>query len=127
MSKTPKEKKPASGERTWETEAGFSPTASEAPEVVEYQRPQRRNINQLVGQVITITSYRLSESARFRAPIAYIKIVDSSGKEEEVYTFSRVIIRQLQEEIDQLLKSGKAVKAKVVKQKNYIALAPPGG
>jgi len=108
-------------------EAGFSPAAGEAAKgVVEYQRPQRRNLNELVGQTVIITGYRLSESAKFKAQVAYVKVL-IDNKEEEFYTFSRVVIRQLTEEIEPILSQGKAVRVKVIKdeRKRYIALAPP--
>ena len=135
MSKTPKEKKPASGDKP-AAEAAFSPTAAEAAkideaakiEIVEYKRQQKERINlaELDGSTIVIIDYQLTTSPKFNAQMAVIRFFKApEGKEEEAYTFSRVIIRQLTDEIDPLLRQGKAVKARVMKTKRYLMLAPP--
>jgi len=133
MSKTPKEKKPASGDKP-AAEAAFSPPAAEAAaeaakiEIVEYKRQQKERINlaELDGSTIVIIDYQLTTSPKFNAQMAVIRFFKApEGKEEEAYTFSRVIIRQLTDEIDPLLRQGKAVKARVMKTKRYLMLAPP--
>jgi hypothetical protein len=111
-------------------EAGFPPAAAEAApkprEIVTYQRTPRVNLAELEGRKIVIIDYQLSSSARFNAQMAIIRyFTNPEGREQEAYTFSRVVIRQLTEEIDPLLKSGKAVEVKVVKTKRYLMLAPP--
>lgn len=135
MSKTPKEKKPASGDKP-AAEAAFSPPAAEAAkideaakiEIVEYKRQQKERINlaELDGSTIVIIDYQLTTSPKFNAQMAVIRFfTPPEGREQEAYTFSRVIIRQLTDEIDPLLRQGKAVKARVMKTKRYLMLAPP--
>jgi len=123
-------KKSNGGVESRAAEAGFSPAAAEAAskprEIVTYQRPQRINLVELEGRKIVILDYQLTSSARFNAQMAIIRyFTNPEGKEQEAYTFSRVIIRQLVEEIDPLLRNGKAVEVKVVKTKRYLMLAPP--
>lgn len=111
-------------------EAAFSSTAAEAApkprEIVQYRRPPRLNLADLDGETIVIIDYQLTTSPKFNAQMAVIRFFKApEGKEEEAYTFSRVIIRQLTDEIDPLLKQGKAVEVKVVKTRKYLMLAPP--
>jgi len=119
------------GENSKAAEAAFSPTAAEAArpiEIVEYRRQLRERINlaDLDGLTIVITGYELVKSQRIGAQMAVIRFfTPPEGKEQEAYTFSRVVIRQLTEEIDPLLKQGKAIKVRVTKNKKYISLAPP--
>ena len=114
-------------------EAAFSPTASEAPhpsprEIVEYRRQQKERVNlaDLDGVTIVITGYELMKSQRIGAQLAIIRFfIPPEGAEREAYTFSRVVIRQLEEEIAPIINQGKVVKAKVVRTKRYLILAPP--
>ena len=95
-------------------------------EIVEYQRPSRRNLVECDGMDITILEYRVVHSTRYGSPMAVIKAV-INGRDEELYTFSRVVIRQLEEEIAPILRQGKVVKVKVSRdpRKRYLVLMPP--
>lgn len=111
-------------------EAAFSPPAAEAAnkiEIVEYRGQQKRiNLADLDGSTIVITSYELIKSQKLNAQMAVIRFfTPPEGREQEAYTFSRVVIRQLVEEIDPLLRQGKAVKVRIAKNNKYISLAPP--
>jgi len=73
-----------------------------------------------------ITGYELMKSQRIGAQLAIIRFfIPPEGAEREAYTFSRVVIRQLEEEIAPIINQGKVVKAKVVRTKRYLMLAPP--
>lgn len=118
------------GDKPGAAEAAFSPPAAEAAskEIVEYRRQQKERINlaELDGSIIVITGYELLRSARLGAQFAVIRFfTPPEGREQEAYTFSRVVIRQLVEEIDPLLRSGKVVKVRITKKNKYISLAPP--
>ncbi|HWP30889.1 MAG TPA: hypothetical protein VNK96_04060 [Fimbriimonadales bacterium] len=122
------------GDKPGAAEAAFSPPAAEAAqqtqprEIVEYKRQWKERINlaELDGSTIVITGYELLRSARLGAQMAVIRFfTPPEGREQEAYTFSKVVIRQLTEEIDPLLRSGKAVKVRIAKNNKYISLAPP--
>ena len=56
--------------------------------------------------------------------IAHILCETLDGKEFATRTSSSVLIKQLKQ-FEQLLKSGKKLKAKIAKRKRYYTLAPP--
>jgi len=56
--------------------------------------------------------------------IAHILCETLDGKEFATRTSSSVLIKQLRQ-FEQLLKSGKKLKAKIAKRKRYYTLAPP--
>jgi len=63
-------------------------------------------------------------SRKYNSEIAFITI-DNNGAYEEAFSLSRVIARQVKEEIMPLLRAGKKVRALVAKEMNFIALKPP--
>lgn len=122
------------GDKPGAAEAAFSPPAADAAqqtqprEIVEYKRQLKERINlaELDGSTIVITGYELVSSTRVGAQLAIIRFfTPPEGREHEAYTFSRVVIRQLVEELDPILKQGKAVKVRIAKNNKYISLAPP--
>jgi hypothetical protein len=93
-------------------------------EVVDYQPPQRKNLREYLGKVIVIADARVAYSRKYNSEIAFITI-DNNGSYEEAFSLSRVIARQIKEEIMPLLRAGKKVRALVDKEMNFITLKPP--
>jgi hypothetical protein len=82
-----------------------------------HKLPERTRLRDLVGKVILIESFEVRKS-RF-GDYAVIKLADGT----ETYTFSTVVIRQLQE-IAKYMDGKHLVKTCVEKRPRYIALAP---
>ena len=93
-------------------------------EIVDYQPPQRKNLREYVGKVIVIADARVAYSRKYNSEISFITI-DNNGNYEEAFSLSRVIARQLKEEIIPILRAGKKVRALVDKEMNFITLKPP--
>ncbi|MEM2352461.1 MAG: hypothetical protein QXT26_08655 [Thermoproteota archaeon] len=95
-------------------------------EVVDFKpESERVNLAELAGKVIVITDFKILRSEKYKADLAIIKYFEPpESKEKEAYTFSRVIIKQLQQ-IFPLIQQGKAVRVKVVDAGRYLMLAPP--
>jgi len=93
-------------------------------EVVDYQPPQRKNLREYLGKVIVIADARVAYSRKYNSEISFITI-DNNGNYEEAFSLSRVIARQLKEEIIPILRAGKKVRALVDKEMNFITLKPP--
>jgi len=98
--------------------------AEQREEIVDYQPPQRKNLREYLGKVIIIADARVAYSRNYNSEIAFITI-DNNGSYEEAFTFSRVVARQIKEEIMPLLRAGKKVRALVAREMNFIALKPP--
>jgi len=93
-------------------------------EIVDYQPPQRKNLREYLGKVIVIADARVAYSRKYNSEISFITI-DNGGNYEEAFSLSRVIARQLKEEIIPILRAGKKVRALVDKEMNFITLKPP--
>lgn len=93
-------------------------------EIVDYQPPQRKNLREYLGKVIIIADARVAYSRKYNSEISFITI-DNNGNYEEAFSLSRVIARQLKEEIIPILRAGKKVRALVDKEMNFITLKPP--
>jgi Arc/MetJ-type ribon-helix-helix transcriptional regulator len=93
-------------------------------EIVDYTPPQRKNLREYLGKVIVIADARVAYSRKYNSEISFITI-DNNGNYEEAFSLSRVIARQLKEEIMPILRSGKKVRALVDKEMNFITLKPP--
>jgi hypothetical protein len=93
-------------------------------EIVDYAPPQRKNLREYLGKVIVIADARVVYSRKYNSEIAFITI-DNNGSYEEAFTLSRVVTRQIKEEIMPLLRQGKKVRALVDREMNFIALKPP--
>jgi hypothetical protein len=93
-------------------------------EIVDYQPPQRKNLREYLGKVIVIADARVAYSRKYNSEIAFITI-DNNGEYEEAFSLSRVIARQIKEEIMPILRAGKKVRALVAKEMNFITLKPP--
>jgi Arc/MetJ-type ribon-helix-helix transcriptional regulator len=96
----------------------------EKEEIVDYQPPQRKNLREYLGKVIIIADARVAYSRKYNSEISFITI-DNNGNYEEAFSLSRVIARQLKEEIIPILRAGKKVRALVDKEMNFITLKPP--
>ena len=107
----------------WEQDA-VDYGAEQREEIVDYQPPQRKNLREYLGKVIVIADARVAYSRKYNSEIAFITI-DNNGSYEEAFTLSRVVTRQIKEEIMPLLRAGKKVRALVAKEMNFIALKPP--
>jgi hypothetical protein len=93
-------------------------------EIVDYAPPQRKNLREYLGTVIVIADARVAYSRKYNSEISFITI-DNNGNYEEAFSLSRVIARQLKEEIMPILRTGKKVRALVDKEMNFITLKPP--
>jgi len=93
-------------------------------EIIDYQPPQRKNLREYVGKVIVIADARVAYSRKYNGEISFITI-DSGGNYEEAFSLSRVVARQLKEEIIPILRAGKKVRALVDREMNFITLKPP--
>jgi hypothetical protein len=99
-------------------------TEKPSEEVVDYQPPQRKNLREYLGKVIVIADARVAYSRKYNGEISFITI-DNNGNYEEAFSLSRVIARQLKEEIIPILRAGKKVRALVDKELNFLTLKPP--
>jgi hypothetical protein len=92
---------------------------------VSYQRPydtEYKRIDEILNiplLIKDITAERYNDRE-----VIHILAETLDGKEFATRTSSSVLIRQLKQ-FEQLLKSGKKLKAKIVKRKRYYTLAPP--
>jgi hypothetical protein len=107
----------------WEQDA-VDYGAEQREEIVDYAPPQRKNLREYLGKVIVIADARVAYSRKYNSEIAFITI-DNNGEYEEAFSLSRVIARQIKEEIMPLLRAGKKVRALVAKELNFITLKPP--
>jgi hypothetical protein len=94
----------------------YQPTYNR-PYDVEYRRVDEILNLPLIIKDITVEHYNDRE-------VINILVETLDGKEFATRTSSSVLIKQLKQ-FESLLKSGKKLKAKIVKRKRYYTLAPP--
>jgi hypothetical protein len=91
-------------------------------DVVDYSATANyKNISELLNNTFIITGIK-QEERTFADRKAVLSVITVNN--EEYYTFSSVLARQLQE-IQPLIAQGKKVRVKLVKKKRYLTLASP--
>jgi len=94
----------------------------EENDVVDYSTTQNyKNISELLNNTFIISNIK-QEERTFADRKAILSVITVGN--EEYYTFSSVLARQLQE-IQPLIAQGKKVRVKLVKKKRYLTLASP--
>lgn len=78
------------------------------------------NLRDMVNANIIITKYAINNDNQGRE---YALILDEKGN--KFYTYSKVVIKQLRDELADILQSGKAVRVSVRKTKKYLYLDEP--
>jgi len=91
-------------------------------DVVDYSTTQNyRNISELLNKTFIISNIK-QEERTFADRKAILSVITVNN--EEYYSFSSVLARQLME-IQPLIAQGKKVRVKLVKKKRYLTLASP--
>jgi len=104
--------------------ASKKPKVSEEKEndVVDYSvTANYKNISELLNNTFIISNIK-QEERTFADRKAVLSVITVGN--EEYYTFSSVLARQLME-IQPLIAQGKKVRVKLVKKKRYLTLASP--
>ena len=100
--------------------ASKKPEVSE--EVVDYSTTQNyKNISELLNNTFIISNIK-QEERTFADRKAILSVITVNN--EEYYSFSSVLARQLME-IQPLIAQGKKVRVKLVKKKRYLTLTSP--
>jgi len=114
-----------------EVEGTFSQVPNEASQfqiaknVIDYQRVQRRNLKELVGKVVYITNAKIINTNK--GVMGIIEAYERPGdKIEEYYTWSKVIIREI-DRLMSLLEKGYIIRVKISqdKQRGYLYFDSP--
>jgi len=91
-------------------------------DVVDYSTTQNyRNISELLNKTFIISNIK-QEERTFADRKAILSVITVNN--EEYYSFSSVLARQLME-IQPLIAQGKKVRVKLVKKKRYLTLTSP--
>jgi hypothetical protein len=112
-----------------EVEGTFSQVPNEASQiaknVIDYQRGERRNLKELVGKVVYIVNAKVIRTNR--GEMAVIEAYEKIGEKiMEYYTWSKVIIRDLEKIMD-LLAKGYVIRVKINQdpKKGYLYFDSP--
>ena len=112
-----------------EVEGTFSQVPREASQiaknVIDYQKSDRRNLKELVGKIVYITNAKLINTNK--GVMGIIEAYEKVGEKiEEYYTFSKVIIREI-DRLMPLLAKGYVIRVKIAQdsQKGYLYFDSP--
>ena len=107
----------------------FSQVSRESPSVaknvIDYQKSERKNLKELVNKVVYITNAQLINTNK--GTMAVIEAYEKIGERiQEYYTFSKVIIKEL-DRLMPLLAKGYVIRVKISQdqQKGYLYFDSP--
>jgi len=96
-----------------------------AKNIIDYQKVQRRNLKELVGKIVYLVNARIVNTSK--GAMAIIEAYEKPGDRiEEYYTWSKVIIREV-DRLMSLLEKGYVIRVKIAQDssKGYLYFDSP--